>query len=284
MSAKKKIFLTGGGGFIGRHIVSQLGASYEICTPRHNELDLTDAQAVESYLKKYPVDIAIHAANVGGTRKTPDLKDAVETNLKMFWNVARMQKRYFDRLIFLGTGAEYDKSGDIQMVTEEDFDTRVPKDSLGLYKYTVSKYIEKTPDCLNLRIFGIYGDGEDSDIRFISRAMLCAMRGEPFKLFQNAKFEYLYIDDFIRILDYFIQNPGKKKFYNVGTGTSVELIQLLKEVEQVVAKKLNYSIEKSGYASEYTCDSSRLRAEIPDLKFTDRTEAIKNLYEYYKTA
>ena len=67
---KTTIFLTGGNGFVGRNIKEYFSDRYTIYAPSHKELDLLDTQAVEEFLKKHPVDFLIHAANVGGTRKS----------------------------------------------------------------------------------------------------------------------------------------------------------------------------------------------------------------------
>ena len=79
-----KILLTGGSGFIGKNIVEQLGKKYIFLVPSHNELDLLDAIAVEKYLKVHPVDVVIHAANLGGNRAEVDVPNVLERNLRIF--------------------------------------------------------------------------------------------------------------------------------------------------------------------------------------------------------
>ena len=64
-----KIFLTGGGGFIGRHIQEQLGGKYNLLAPSHSELDMSDGPAVHAFLEKHKPDIILHAATIGGNRK-----------------------------------------------------------------------------------------------------------------------------------------------------------------------------------------------------------------------
>ena len=69
---KKDIFLTGGGGFVGKNILEQLTDKYDVFAPTHSEMDLTDFESVEEYIKSHDFDAVIHAANWGGTRKKMD--------------------------------------------------------------------------------------------------------------------------------------------------------------------------------------------------------------------
>ncbi|AZV81051.1 GDP-L-fucose synthase (plasmid) [Parasedimentitalea marina] len=68
MSSKGTLFLTGGGGMVGRNIQDHpLAADWTIVAPRSSELDLTDAQAVTAFFAATKPDMVIHAAGrVGG--------------------------------------------------------------------------------------------------------------------------------------------------------------------------------------------------------------------------
>lgn len=63
-----KILLTGANGLVGHSIVeSEEMKSHELLTPSHQELDLLDAAAVRTYLRREQPDCIIHAAGkVGG--------------------------------------------------------------------------------------------------------------------------------------------------------------------------------------------------------------------------
>lgn len=72
--ASKRVLVTGGGGFLGRAVVSALRARgvTDILTPRKRDVDLRDGEAVRGLLASTragdrPVDLILHlAANVGG--------------------------------------------------------------------------------------------------------------------------------------------------------------------------------------------------------------------------
>lgn len=62
------MFLTGGGGMVGRNIQNHsLSADWEILAPTREELDLTDSMAVCDYITTNKPDLVVHAAgHVGG--------------------------------------------------------------------------------------------------------------------------------------------------------------------------------------------------------------------------
>lgn len=278
-----KIFLTGGNGFIGRNIREQLGHTYEIIAPTHEELDLTDSQAVYAFLQSNPVDIVIHAANIGGTRKQRHVFGIAHVNLKMFFNLIRA-KPFYTRMINLGSGAEYDKQQPLVRVKETDFDIFVPNDEYGLYKYACSQYAAKVDYITHLRLFAVFGKYEDYEIRFISNAICRALLKSPITMRQNVFFDYLFIDDFIRILERCIENKPSETFINIGRGEAIDLKTLAEKVLQEIGYEVPVLISSKGLSKEYSCDASRLKKLFPDITFTPIDFAIAQLVAYYKIA
>ena len=279
---QRTIFLTGAAGFIGRNIKEQLGDKYRLYAPSSKELDLGDGRAVEKFFRAHTPDVVIHAAKIGGTRKIQSTAEITVANMRMFFNLVRCE-RYFQKMIFLGSGAEYDNSRPLIRVREEDFDKFVPLESFFFYKYACSKYIEKADNIVNLRLFGIYGKYEDYELRFISNAIYKTLFDLPITIKQNVFFDYLYINDFVNILDYFIQNKVSHAFYNVGTGKRVDLLTIANIVRKVAGKDLKIIVKEKGLNNEYTCDNTRLMRELPHVRFTDLEKSIVDLYGWYQT-
>ncbi|HSR89233.1 MAG TPA: NAD(P)-dependent oxidoreductase [Candidatus Udaeobacter sp.] len=276
-----KIFLTGGNGFIGRNIKEQLGDKFEIIAPTHSELDLTDSEAVYNFLQKNPVDVVVHAANIGGTRKQQHVFGITHINLKMFFNLVRA-KPFFKRMITLGSGAEYDKQESLVNVKETDFDKHVPKDEYGLYKYVCAQYAAKVDYITHLRLFAVFGKYEDYEIRFISNAICRALLHKPITMRQNVNFDYLFIDDFVQILEKIILQQPKEIFINIGRGEAIDLQTIADKVLEKIGYKVPVLIANSGLAKEYSCDISRLQNIIPGFAYTSIDIAIDKLVTYYK--
>lgn len=280
---KKKVLITGASGFVGRNLAEQLVDEYDLLLPTHQELDLLDEEEVKKYFKKHAINVVIHCAVVGGSRSKQQPSDALTKNLKMFFNIINNRKHY-PKLIILGSGAEYDKSRPIIKVKEEEFGLKMPKDSYGLFKYLCSKYLEQTNDknIYLLRIFGLYGKYEDARFRFISHAIKRNLKGLSITMDQNVYFDYLYIDDFVKIIKYFIDHQGRNQFYNLTSGKRVSLLSLAKKINKIADKESKITITKAGLNNEYTADNSLLLKEIKNIKFTSHQQAIKQLYAWYK--
>lgn len=274
------VLVTGGSGFIGRNLVEQLGHKYELLAPTHQELDLLDAEAVRAYFLRHSIDVVVNAATHPGHRNAKDPTNLVYRNTRIFFNVARNRTR-FRKMIHLGSGAVYDILHCPPKVKEEYFDAHVPADETGYAKYLCAKYIEQAEGICELRPFGVYGKYEDWEIRFISNAICKALNDLPITIRQNRKFDYVHVDDLIRVIDRFISAQPQHKFYNVTPDASIELESLAELVREISGKRLDIKIALPGIGGEYSGDNSRLRGEIPDIQFTPVRSAVESLYAWY---
>lgn len=279
---KSTIFITGVNGFVGSHLKSYLDkCGYTLFTPTHKELDLLDDQEVDKFFKTHKIDIVIHTALMGGSRKEEHIDNALDANLRMFFNLVR-NKDGFRKMIHCGSGAEYDKRFPIKQVREDDFDKRVPVDEYGFSKYLCSKYIEQSENIICLRIFAVFGRGERYMYRFISNAICRNLFGLPITMRQDVYFDYFNVNDFVKIVEYFIEHDAKHKIYNIGSGTRINLNKIVKIINKIADNKSDIIIAKKGLNNEYTCSNERLIKEIPGFTFTKMENSIKDLYEWYK--
>ncbi len=108
---KKTILLTGSGGMVGQNLLEHADiSSYDILSPRSNELDLRDFEKVENYLLKYKPEMIIHAAGkVGGIQA--NLREPVNflvDNLDMGRNIVMgAYKSGIKKLINIGSSCMY---------------------------------------------------------------------------------------------------------------------------------------------------------------------------------
>lgn len=283
MKIKKTIFIAGGSGFLGRNLKEQLMGDYTILAPPHAELDLLDSERVRDYLRKHSFDIVIYCAthNATATSKV-DRTLVLRNNLLMFFNVLRCHNLY-GRMFYFGSGAEYDKTQNLHLVREEEFDRSVPKDDYGFSKYICSLAIERTPNVYNLRLFGCFGKYEDWRVRFISHAICQSLYGLDITIWQNIFFDYLYIDDLVKIIRWFTEQKNLKfRYYNICTANPIDLLTLAKKVVAISEKKLKIKVEESGLKQEYTGDNTRLLCEMNGFSLTLIDLAIKELYRWYE--
>lgn len=275
-----KILITGGSGFIGRNLIEHLSQKHEIFAPTHQELELLDEDAVKDYFKTHQIDIVIHSAIKPGHRNAKDPTNQLYDNTRMFFNIVRNADR-FQKMIFISSGAVYDMRYYEPKMKEDYFDSHVPVDELGFSKYMCAKYIEKVENIVELRVFGIFGKYEDYSIRYISNAICKTLYDLPITIKQDRRFDYLYIDDLMPVIDYFLKNKGKYKSYNVTPDEAVELKILAERIRNISEKNLPILIAQDGMGMEYSGDNSRLYEEIPGIRFTSIYDAIHQLYQWY---
>ena len=280
----EKVLLTGGSGFIGRNIVEYFEKSteYEIVAPSSKELDCIDEAAVTQYLSDNHFDIVLHFAIYGdGIDKSKDGTKMLEYNLRMFLNFEKNSHLY-GRMYYAGSGAEYDKHYPIMSVTEEAEGIHIPTDQYGLMRYTIDKIIRKSNNIYCLKIFGLYGKYEPWDKRFISNCCCKAIKGIPLSIRQNVYFDYLWIEDFLKILKVLMDKAPREHSYNIVTGQKIDLYSLAQMVVDISGKCLPIYICKDRLGNEYTANNAKLLNEIGDFPFTPTKKAVEQLYRWYE--
>lgn len=280
-----RILLTGGRGFIGRNLIEHLGRTHQVLAPTHDELDLTDAAAVDQWFREHEVDAVVHGAVRPGHRNASDPSRQLWSNLRMFFGLMRNADR-FGRLVFLSSGAVYDIARPLDRVDEDSLGVSLPSDEHGLSKYVISKHIEQARRCnavdvVELRLFGVFGRYEDYAIRFVSNAICKSILGLPITLRQNRTFSYLYVDDLGPIVERFLTGSATEVAYNVVPDWTDDLYDLAERVRARSGAVVPISVAASGNGIPYSATNERLRNEFPDLRFTPVDTAIDALYSWY---
>ncbi len=277
------IFITGANGFISSHLKEyfQHEYSYTLFCPSRSELDLYNEKEVDNYILGNKIDIIIHTANRGGGRDTVDMKNSTEYNLRLFFNIAKHEKNV-QKIISFGSGAEYGKHKPIVDAKEDDYLATLPLDEYGFYKAITSHYIEKTDRIVQLRIFGAYGEYENYRYKFISNAIVKNLLHLPITINKNVFFDYIYIDDLLKMIDFFIQNEAKDKIYNLSTGQRIDLIALSNIINEVSDFKSEIRLLHEGLNNEYTSNNERILSEMGNFEFTSHKNAIIKMRDYFK--
>ena len=279
---KHRLLITGGSGFVGKNLKELLADTYYITAPSSKQLNLMDTEKVRAYLRKNNFDYVIHAAADVITRNyTKDPTLVLYNNMRMFVNVARCNTLY-KRMIYFGSGAEYDMINYRHKMKEDYFDTHVPKDYYGFSKYLSAKYIEATDNIIDLRLFGCFGPYERWQVRFISQSICKAIFDLDIEIGQNVKFDYLYVKDLAPIVESLLTKKRLKfHHYNICTGSSVDLRSIAETIKKVSGKNIKIKLVKNGMKKEYSGDNKRLRSEVKNLQLTPLPVAIAEMFEWY---
>lgn len=277
--AKFTLLLTGGSGFIGKNISEQLNPDYLIIAPNHGELDFVDTEEVDKFFSCNKVDYVVHTAFMGVQKSGNKDVEFIAKNIRMYSNLLKHAEQV-KKIIMIGSGAEYDKSRPLCLVKEELFGERIPMDSYGFSKYIGSLSSKPYQNVITVRPFGVYGKYE-MERRFISYVIKQVLIGEPITIKQNLFFDYLYIDDLVRIIRWIITHTMNYNTYNLSSDKRRDLLSIVQVIFKTVRKEVPVIIEKEGIGNEYTADANRLLKEIPSFSFTKLTDGIDRLFKYY---
>lgn len=274
----KRILITGGSGFVGRNLKESLAGKYTIFAPSHKELELLDYEALENYVISNQIDVIIH-----GAIHVPMFNGAEKeffNDMQMFANMEKISHRV-EKLLYFGSGAEFDKRYDISMVTEEELGKTIPTSEYGLAKYTMNMIARQSSNIYNLRLFGIFGKYELWNIKFLSGLCCKALFDLPLTVRKDCYFDFFFIEDLPQIITWFIENTPDWHDYNICQGKQYRLTELAEMVKKVSGKDIPVTLLSDERNVDYSADNVRLRQQIPGLHITPMEEALKQLYDYY---
>jgi len=253
-----KILLTGGNGNIAKTIKKNMSNYYDITSPSRNELNILNFEEIKIFLNNNDYDILIHTAIEGGRRTKEDEKNIVKNNLLMFENILYFVNR-FKMIINLDSGAIYDRSTDILNRKEDDIST-IPTDYYGFSKYIIYKRSLQYYNIYNFRIFNIFHTNEEPD-RFIKSCFLSKKNKTPITIYEDKYFDFVYEDDFIKIIKYYADNFTKQEILEKTINICYEQKYKLSDIAKLILKDENsklIQILNNNFNKNYSGDCSKL--------------------------
>lgn len=277
----RRILLTGAGphGFVGRNLAPALKERYEVFTPSSRELDLCDYGQAARYLDEHRIDTVIHGALQSLLHTGPE--DVMLHDLQMFYHLDKLSGQ-LERVLYFGSGAEFDKRLPMENIREEELGRSVPANYYGLEKYIMALRARESRNIYNLRLFGIFGKYEHWQSKFISNLCCKAMYDLPLSIRQDCMFDYLYVEDLAPIVIWFLEHEPRYHDYNVCTGRPVSLREIADVVLDISGKTLPVPVAKEGWNLAYTASCARLEAEMGPLRLHSLKASVAELYGYYQ--
>ena len=252
-----RILLTGGNGNLSKIIKNHLSNEYEIISLSRNEVDISKYNEVEDFFSKNNnFDVLIHTAVTGGRRTKEENYDVVYKNLVMFENMIKFA-HLFKLIINFDSGAIYDRETDIYDRSENDLLT-IPKDYYGFSKYLIYKRSLSYDNIFNFRIFNVFHINEESD-RFIKSCFNAKINNTSVKIFKDKYFDFIYEDDFVKILKHYISNYNSTNNLLKTFNLSYQQKYKLSDIAKIILKSdTMIEVMNPNLTNNYCGDSSEL--------------------------
>ncbi|MCB0431112.1 MAG: SDR family NAD(P)-dependent oxidoreductase [Flavobacteriales bacterium] len=251
----KKIFVTGGAGFIGSHLVKRLvedgnevvvadillrgnKLDPEILKAVHFEqADVRDIDAMRRLSKR--CDQIFHFAAILGVDVVADNPvETMETECIGMQNVAKVAIEIgAEKVIYASTSGVYGHSAIEKSVTENiQLDPRTSYAIAKRYNeiYLAALFEEKGLNSISLRFFNVYGEKQDTRMvipRFIDQAL----RHRPITVFGDGQQtrDFTFIDDTVEAV---IRLAGKVKgseIFNIANEDEISIRELAEEIKSL---------------------------------------------------
>ncbi len=235
-----KILVTGGAGFVGRHLVKRLlhdghgVAVYDNFSNSKNEQlegvkviegDVRDADDVQRAMKG--IEAVFHLAAVSEARSTDD--DLVyNTNFIGSKNIFEAAKAANAKVIFTSSAAVY---GDTKLAKETD-ECR-PINQYGKSKLRAEKICHE--NAFIARLFNVYGPNGNSVINRFCK-LIPKYDDVPVYGHGTQTRDFIYIDDAVSAL---VMGLGMNGTYNIGTGKETSLLGVIDAIHEMTKSRPN---------------------------------------------
>jgi nucleoside-diphosphate-sugar epimerase len=259
-----KILVTGGTGFIGRHLVNKLLLlGHEVVVladetkgnpPEGSEYikgDIRDGYNVKKAFEG--CECVFHLAAITDVRDSND-EAVYATNFLGSKNVFEVAKAKNAKIIFTSTAAVYGNGN----IPNREMDECKPISQYGKSKLRAEWYLQNlVQDSFIVRLFNVYGTGGHSFINVLAEKM---PKYDDISIFGNGlqTRDYVHVDD---VLDALLLGFNNSGLYNVGTGVECSTSRLVEVAQEITKYKPNLK-----FTPPKKNDIARNRADITKIK------------------
>ncbi len=303
-----RIFVTGGHGFLGSHLVKRLrDVGHDVYSPGRTRLDLANAKDIKDFFQYLPfprwdaIDIVIHlAATVGGigfNQSNP--VRCLNENLLMSTNLFQaMELNPPKKFIALGSVCAYPKYTPTPFV-EDDLWNGYPEETnapYGLAKRILltqcQAYRQKGLNAIYLLPANMYGPRDHFDLEnshvipaLIRKIAEAKESGGSVNLWGSgeATRDFLYVEDCVGAIIQAMENYDSGEPVNIGTGreTSIrEVACMIAEIVGVPERRLAFDSSKPDGQPRRVLETSRAK----EFGFTAKTtleDGLRKTVEWY---
>jgi GDP-L-fucose synthase len=248
----KKIIVTGGGGFLGKHVVYRLRCQgySNVFVPRSCDYDLTQEQAIRRLLTEQRPQIVVHLAavvgGIGANRLNPGT--FFYKNLMMATQLMEHCRLFgVEKFLAAGTICSYPKFTPVPF-KESELWNGYPEETNAPYGLAKKMMLVQSQayreqfgfNAVNVMIVNLYGPDDNFDLEsshvipaLIRKCVEAGERGEKvLKVWGTGQptREFLYVEDAARAIQLALEKLETSDPVNIGSGheiTIAELVELI---------------------------------------------------------
>jgi GDP-L-fucose synthase len=304
--ATRRLLVTGGAGFLGKHVVRELErrGCREIFIPRSKDYNLVKSEAVKRVYRDAKPDVLIHLAavvgGIGANRENPG---------KFFYDNLMMgvqmmeQGRLFgiEKFVAIGTVCAYPKFTEVPF-KEEDLWNGYPEETNAPYGLAKKMLLVQSQayrqqygfNAIFLLPVNLYGPGDNFDLE--SSHVIPALIRKFTEAVQNnqreveiwgtgeASREFLYVEDAAEGIVLATQKYNKPEPLNIGAGFEIKIKDLVSLIAESTGfqGKIVWDTTKPDGQPRRCLDTSKAKQEFGFEAKTDFREGLRKTIEWYK--
>ena len=244
----KRILVTGGNGYLGKHLIYELmkrGAiifcidisketTLEVI--KYYQVDLRDKERLNEVIKEIQPKVIYHLAACLDRRRNFDNTERIfDINLKGTINLLNsLREVRYENFVFTSTSEVYGGKH-IKAPFNED-DQFVPASPYSLSKYCAEMSIKTFSEIYQknytiLRLFNFYGPGMPNQF-FIPKLISALKNNENFNMTKGEQIrDFLFISDIIHALILATESNAYQEIFNVCSGDGVSIKELALKIK-----------------------------------------------------
>ena len=291
-----KVLVTGGTGFIGRHLVEELLArGHQVLTlsrrpegipgAEHHSLDVSSEEAISVASR---VDAVAHLAALSNA--SASFADPLTFNrMNALGTLAMLDgaRRGGARIVFASSQRVYRPS--LQPIAEDDLIE--PQDQYGYSKLCGEQWLEMyyrfydVHTCA-VRFFSVYGPGlvvQGGTSGVVGIFVGRALRGEPLIAHTDQLRDLTYVSDVAHGIALALEKPAPAgSCYNVATGRGTSMLELAKAVREAARSRSDVVVERGQGFGHLVADISRARVDLGYEPLVGLPEGLEKYVAWYR--